>query len=583
VLSFALLTGCAAPVSSGADSDNSASKFSISGTDSASFDEFTNALFLSEITDNTINLHFTLSNPEAYDIQDCPITLGEFSDESIQESFAALENIRSALSDFRYDSLTTDQKLTWDILMDYTETELSACDYVLYDEPLRPSTGIQSQLPVLFEEYRFYDREDVEDYLKLIALTGDYFQQIIAFEKEKADAGLFMSDFACDTIISQCETFTANEEEHYLTVTFNHKVDALSDLSQQEKEDFKAQNETLVTECILPAYDYLADELTLLLGSGKNNGGLSHFDQGSEYYEYLLYYDTGCSLSVPEIQQLIDDKRTSDLTAAARLTASDASLWQSCMDVSLPANDAVTTLNYLQEQMLADFPAAPETEFTVSYIDECMEDYMAPAFYITAPIDDYENNSIFINASTDASTVNFFTTLAHEGFPGHLYQTVMSYESGIAPVRSVLNYPGYVEGWATYVEMMSYQYAELDSDVAELLYLNQSALLSLYASTDIGIHYDGWSYEDTIAFWEEYGIVDEQAIREVYELIVEEPTHYLKYYVGYLNFLELKETAKETYGNAFDEIAFHQAILSIGPAPFAIIEKYLPAYYGQDK
>ena len=67
--------------------------------------------------------------------------------------------------------------------------------------------------------------------------------------------------------------------------------------------------------------------------------------------------------------------------------------------------------------MRANFPAPPETTFTVSSIDECMEDYMAPAFYITSPIDDYAQNSIFINASTDTSSLRYFTTLAHEGFP----------------------------------------------------------------------------------------------------------------------------------------------------------------------
>lgn len=177
-------------------------------------------------------------------------------------------------------------------------------------------------------------------------------------------------------------------------------------------------------------------------------------------------------------------------------------------------------------------------------------------FYITSPIDDYAQNSIFINASTDTSSLRYFTTLAHEGFPGHLYQTVMSYEAGLHPVRFLLNYPGYVEGWATYVEMISYHYAGLDDDLASLLSLNQSALLSLYASTDLGIHYDGWSFSDTTAFWKDFGITDQTALREIYELIVEEPAHYLKYYVGYMEFVDLKEKAQETYGKRLQRYRF---------------------------
>jgi uncharacterized protein (DUF885 family) len=213
-----------------------------------------------------------------------------------------------------------------------------------------------------------------------------------------------------------------------------------------------------------------------------------------------------------------------------------------------------------------------------------MESFLAPAFYITAPIDDYDEHSIFINSSTDASSLTYFTTLAHEGFPGHLYQTVMSYQSNPSSVRAILNFPGYVEGWATYAEMQSYFYAGLDDALAEYLAANQSALLSLYASTDIGIHSDGWTFADMTAFWAEYGFTSSDAsqaavLREIYDLIVQEPTHYLKYYVGYLHFLDLKEAAKETYGDAFNEVAFHDAILAIGPAPFSIVADYLDSYY----
>lgn len=563
LLALSLFTGCA----------------SDTGSATVTFDGFLDNYFKQEVCSNTINLHFTLSNPESYGITETPITLGNLSAQAVDNACIGQENSLAILRSFDYESLTTEQQLSYDILSDYLEESLSVADLTLYDEILRPSTGIQAQLPVLFEEYRFYDNEDIEDYLALIALTDDYFSQIIEFEKQKANAGLFMSDYACDDIISQCETFVKNPDEHYLILTFNHKLDQMPELTDAERETYAAQNETLVKEEVLPAYEQLATSLTSLLGSGTNDLGLCYLPKGKDYYEYLVCYNTGSSKSVTEIQDRIQKKRTQDLTAAASLTLEFPDLAEKCNSVSLESVDPVATLNLLREMMLSDFPAAPNTEFTVSYIDECMEDYMAPAFYITSPIDNYTQNSIFINASTNTTSMRYFTTLAHEGFPGHLYQTVMSYEAGLSPVRSVLNYPGYVEGWATYVEMLSYHYAGLEENVAELLSLNQSALLSLYASTDIGIHYDGWTFSDMLDFWDDYGITDQTALRNVYDLIVEEPTHYLKYYVGYLEFLELKEKAQETYGNAYSNIAFHKAVLDIGPAPFEIVEKYLDNYY----
>ena len=543
------------------------------------FDQFINDIFETEVTENTINLHFTISDPEKYGITDYPVTLGDLSNDAMSDSNARLENYLSGLSSFSYTELTLNQQLTYDILENYFQLQLDMADMYLYDELLRPSTGVQAQLPILYEEYSFNSKKDVEDYLKLLALTDEYFDQIISFEKEKADAGLFMSDFACQNIIDQCNAFIADSDNHYLIETFNTRIDKLTGLSQSEKDHYRLQSEKMLHEHIFPAYENLAAVLTDLLGSGTNENGLCYFPEGKQYYEYLLAYNTGASESIKTLENMISNERVKVLQESSDLTTENPELWELASEAVLTPTDSVTTLNHLKEVMLDDFPAPPETGYTVNYIDDCVADYLAPAFYVIAPIDDYSHNSIYINETTDTTNISYFTTLAHEGFPGHLYQTVMTYESGIEPVRSILNYSGFVEGWATYVEFQSYHYAGLDDDVATILELNQDATLSLYASTDIGIHYEGWTLKDTKKFWNNYGITNDDAIESIFELIVEEPTHYLKYYIGFLKFEELKkETSLKNIKN-YNDKSFHQAVLSIGPAPFDIVDKYLPAYY----
>lgn len=543
------------------------------------FDQFINDIFETEVTENTINLHFTISDPEKYGITDYPVTLGDLSNDAMSDSNARLENYLSGLSSFSYTELTLNQQLTYDILENYFQLQLDMADMYLYDELLRPSTGVQAQLPILYEEYSFNSKKDVEDYLKLLALTDEYFDQIISFEKEKADAGLFMSDFACQNIIDQCNAFIADSDNHYLIETFNTRIDKLTGLSQSEKDHYRLQNEKMLHEHIFPAYENLAAVLTDLLGSGTNENGLCYFPEGKQYYEYLLAYNTGASESIKTLENMISNERVKVLQESSDLTTENPELWELASEAVLTPTDSVTTLNHLKEVMLDDFPAPPETGYTVNYIDDCVADYLAPAFYVIAPIDDYSHNSIYINETTDTTNISYFTTLAHEGFPGHLYQTVMTYESGIEPVRSILNYSGFVEGWATYVEFQSYHYAGLDDDVATILELNQDATLSLYASIDIGIHYEGWTLKDTKKFWNNYGITNDDAIESIFELIVEEPTHYLKYYIGFLKFEELKkETSLKNIKN-YNDKSFHQAVLSIGPAPFDIVDKYLPAYY----
>lgn len=550
-----------------------------SETSPASYDAFLDEIFCEEIAENTINLHFSLAHPENWGITDYEVTLGDLSDEAFANSRARLENYLNKLQQYKKSDLTLSNQLTYDILIDYFTHQLKMADYALYEEPLTPASGVHSQLPILFEEYIFYDEADVRDYLQLLSQVDEYFVQIIDFEKQKAAAGLFMPDYSCQKVIDQCNDFIASADEHFLIQTFEHRIASLEGLSQEEKDAYIYQNEQLVQIELVKAYQYLANEMTTLLGSGTNEQGLCYFPQGKAYYEQLYYYYTGCSDKITDVQETISRQRQQDLLSCAEIINNDKNFWNKYDEAVLEVKDPNATLEELQTDMMASFPAAPYTDCTVDIIDECLADYVAPAYYITAPIDNYVKNSIHINADFDTTSVDYFTTLAHEGFPGHLYQTVMTYEADILPVRHLTAYCGYVEGWATYVEMLSFAYADIEPAVASVMQKNQSATLSLYASTDIGIHYEGWTLEDTKRFWNDYGITDSAAISNIYQYIVGEPGNYLQYYVGYLQFLELKENAIDTYGTSFDEIAFHQAILDIGPAPFAIIDEYFDDFY----
>ena len=541
------------------------------------FEEYAESIFLNEITANTLNLHYTLENPKAYGITKYDISLGTYSP-SGEETAKALQQMESELLSFSYDSLTREEKLTYDLLEDFLDTQLQFCKYPLYDEPLSFSNGMQMQLPILLAEYEFNTEQDVKDYLELITLVDEYLKDIIEFEKEKAKAGLFMSDSLCEAVIDSCEAFLENQEEHYFLVTFENRVKKL-DLSKKKTNAYIKSNEEVFAEEIVPAYENMIKELTKLLGSGTNEGGLCNFPDGKKYYELLVYSETGMDDSVEEIWEKIETQRLKDLLVCADIQETNPSIFDQIDALEWEMEDPDSMLSLLQENMLSDFPKPPSTDYTIHYVNPALEDYLAPAFYIVAPIDNYTENAIYINDADQSSDIYYFTTLAHEGFPGHLYQTVMSYEYKMMPLRSILNYSGFTEGWATYIEMMSYYYAGLEDDVASMLAHNQAATLSLYATSDIGLHYYGWSASDMYEFWSSFGISNEEVIEQITQLILAEPGNYLKYYVGYLGFLELKDYAKSEFKENFSTKEFHRAILDIGPAPFYIIEDYLEKYY----
>lgn len=532
------------------------------------FRTFTRSLFQTEVSANTISLHYTLRSPSDYGIADIPATYGSLSSDPVAAK-ASVRNVLSSLQEFDPDTLSSENALTFKILDTYLKNASTGTDYLLYQEPLGPVSGIHTQLPVLLSEYSFYDTQDVETYLALLKETPSYFDSVIRFEQKKAASGLFMPDYQADSVLDTCQSFIDMGKENYLVSTFNERIASLDLLPENKKDSFQKENMKLVTEEIYPAYQNLITAIKSLKGKGMNEQGLSHFPYGKKYYEYLVRQTTGCNESISRLRLMTRAQILEDLSAMQKiLFPADAALTQASV---LEQTSPDSMLDDLRSKITDTFPEIPDVDFQVKYVPESMQDYLSPAFYMIPAIDNLTENVIYINNGQTASGLNLYTTLAHEGYPGHLYQTVYFSASKPDPIRSILDFGGYVEGWATYAEMMSYYLAPLPKTEASLLQKNNSVILGLYALADMGIHYDGWSVTDTVRFFSDYGINDPNAVQSVYKLIIGSPANYLKYYIGYLKFYELKKEMADALGNQFSQKEFHRAVLDVGPAPFEIV------------
>ena len=542
------------------------------GKSTGSFSEFCTTLFREEIKSNTMNLHFTLKDPKAAGIDSYEITLGSLSDDSPHNQARQLKKLSEELKKYSHRSLKGKDRLTCRLLSDYISRQQNLAAYPYYDEPLTPSGGVTSQLPVLLAEYTFRNTRDIKDYLGLLSQMDTYFLGILDYEQKKADAGLFMSDEACLKVIEGCEVFTEHPDDNFLIDTFSNRLNAMDVLTDTQKNTYIKQHSKVLSEHVIPAYRQMIKGLTMLLGRGHNNWGLCNFPEGKAYYEAVVSADTGCDDSVEDLFSQITKARREDLTFCQNLLEKNPKLASQSPKPDAALKEENAMLSRLQKEILTDFPAPPQTEVEICHVDPALSEYLAPAFYITAPIDDISHNRIYINDAKNDTDIYYFTTLAHEGYPGHLYQTICTSSYGAPEVRSLLNYPGYTEGWATYTEMQAFYYAGLDPDLASLLQHNQAATLSLYATADIGIHYFGWEKEKNAAFWSEYGVDDTATVKRITDLILEEPGNYLKYYVGYLKFRQMREQfALEN--KSFSVSAFHEAILRTGPSPFSVLEE----------
>ena len=239
-------------------------------------------------------------------------------------------------------------------------------------------------------------------------------------------------------------------------------------------------------------------------------------------------------------------------------------------------------LEDLQEKIAQDFPTPPSVNYEVKYVHDSLEDYLSPAFYLTPPVDNLSENVIYINRGSNYTPLELYTTLAHEGYPGHLYQTIYSGSCASNEVRSVLNFGGYVEGWATYVEMYSYSLADVKPQIASLYRLNRSISLGISSLMDMAIHYHGFTQDQVADYLTQIGFRGKAMADSLYSIILEAPANYLKYYVGYLNFMDLRDAVKEAEGDRFSLKEFHQSVLEIGPAPFPVLKKYLLPEYEKE-
>lgn len=539
-------------------------------TDEA-FETFTNELFKQQVSSSTINLHYTLQNPADYGISNAPVTYGSFNTNSTL-ALAGLENCQAALHAYDRDSLSKDHQLTFDILESYLNTSIIGAPYTLYEEPLSPVTGMQAQLPVLLSEYHFSSSADVDTYLSLLSTTPDYFHSLIQFETEKSQNGLFMADYTVDSIIDQCNAFIAMQSNNYLISTFAERLDALN-LPETDKEVYLSSNQNLVQNAVIPSYQTLISALESLKGTAKNNNGLSYLPHGKDYYSYVVMRETGSKRSISKLKDLTTKQIASDLKSMKPIIAETAATTN--LDSLFTETNPSTILTNLQSGMSSGFPQPPAVSTQVKYVPADMEPYLSPAFYMIPTIDNTSDNVIYINQAHMSEGIDLYTTLAHEGYPGHLYQTTYFSNQHPAPIRSILDFGGYVEGWATYAEMCSYYFSPLSKDQATLLQKNASIILGLYSLADIGIHYEGWTLLDTVSFFRGYGITNTDTIEDIFELIISDPGNYLKYYIGYVEFMELKKEAIKEQGNHFSEETFHKAILSVGPAPFDILKDYV--------
>lgn len=534
------------------------------------FDALIQQIFRDEVTSDSFTLNYTLKAKENYGITQEKPTLGEYSLKEMKNSLVISENRVATLETYDYEKLTKEQKLIYDTIYLLSKQNLEAADFLEYTECLGPTTGIQTQLPVYFAEYSLRSKNDVDTYLELLNLVPAYFKEILSFEQMKAKKGIFMSETTAQAIIDQCNDFVSKTEQNYLITIFAGKLLSVADMTDTEKSTYEQKNKELVLNAVIPAYKNLAEGLKELIGSSKNQKGLCYLEKGKEYYSYLVKAKTGSDRSIKEIEHILDNKIEELKKKIAKVISDTPNVYYQAQKAEYTYNTPQTAMEHLKKAIQKDFPTLDESiGYELKYVDASLEESMSPAFYLTPAIDDYKNNVIYINRNKRYDLSKAFTTIGHEGYPGHLYQTCYFQSQNPSPLRSMINVAGYTEGWGTYAELYGYDLAGLKKDVAKLLKENTLITLCLYAKADIGIHYKGWDQKKLQRYLTDFGF-SKSNMMAIYQSLLAEPASYMPYTIGYLEIDDLLNDAKKQLGRKFVLKDFHKFFLSLGPVPFTV-------------
>ncbi len=550
----------------------------ISLSSQSRFLKFCDEFFQEELKNNSLTLHYILSEPENYGIECEEITLGSYDFEESDQKKWLLEKF-FVLQTIARGQLSKDLQKTYDLLDYCLRTELGRLKFPLLEEPLVPSIGIQSQLPILLAEYSFSEEADVVNYLTLLCCIPEYFESLLDFEETRMEEGLFPDEESVTELITYCNEFLSEKETHFLIETFQERLVSLN-LGSDKETSYLKQNVSVLETHVFPAYERLCDFLTKHHADGTNPNGLYHYPDGVDYYSWLLRAEIGVDHSFEEIEAILENALQKDARVIAKITKENPTILSQRQEITLDTSNPCALTTYLSKRTEHDFPQISDVSFEICDVPKSMEPHLSPAFYLVPPIDSWENNVIYLNNASLRDGVSFFTTLAHESYPGHLYQTVYENSSNPHPIHRLLYFGGYTEGWATYAEQLSYNYAPISKEMAALLSSTRSMTLNLYSHLDLYIHAYGWTEEDCAAYLKKFGITSNASIHNIFLLVKQQPANYLKYYLGFLEICKLKEQAIDCLGSEFDLKEFHKFILDNGPAPFTLLEDYFKDWLG---
>jgi len=329
------------------------------------------------------------------------------------------------------------------------------------------------------------------------------------------------------------------------------------------------------------------------LPKARTSDGFGALPGGEGMYSYSVRISTTTDLTPEEIHQLglKEVKRIQPLFLAAGEKAGYSGnvggvrAWLRTRPENNPFESPEQVIEYLNRiharivpQIPKLFGRTPQSRFEIRLTDPAIAASTPAQYY---PPSDDGRPGIFAMPVPNARQTSSFglaALLAHEGMPGHHFDSGIKLDNKVPDFRRRLSVTAFSEGWALYAESLGHELGLYDQPLELMGRYQYELWRACRLVIDTGLHAKGWTRQQaTRYFVEECGMGEAGANSEVLRYMVW-PGQALAYKIGELTILELRAKAEKRLGQRFDLRAFHDAILEQGHLPLDMLRPRMDAW-----
>lgn len=518
------------------------------------------------------------------------------------QELAFYKKLHADLSRIQRQQLNVQEKQTLDIMLFETEAALKLSAFPDHLMPVNQMDSIpltlahfaggQSAQPLKTpEQYRTF--------LKRLQQLPAWLQAAQANMQEGIQRKVVLPKALVISMLPQYEHMvTAQPEDHPYFAPLKQFPEQFS---AQEKQQLTSEYREALKQQIIPALaQFLQFLKTTYLPAARTSTGWADLPDGKRWYNTWAQVQTTTSLTPEAIHQ-------TGLKEVARIQSEYAKLgpqlgykgeakafpaWMEAQTTYKPFKTEKEVLDaylqidaYVRKKLPDYFGKIPKAALEIRPEPEISR--ATASDHYSSPALDGSRPGVFwavINNPADYATTGMKTLYLHEGQPGHHFHLAFLQELDLPKFRRVGGNTAYTEGWALYSETLGKEMGLFENDPASYYgHLSDEMLRATRLVVDTGMHAKGWTREQGIQYLQETLGYTEAASRQAIERYMAWPGQALGYKVGSLKIMELRKRAEKELGAKFSLKAFHDAVLSDGTLPLALLEKKMLLWIATQK